>query len=442
MAVSFVVSNLILGLSLVTGVVLARGLGPHDRGELAAILIWPTLLTSLGGFGIADALTYHAARRTNPLETIIGTSLLIGLGQSIVLGAVAVVVVPAVLSARGIDVSAAIYLAFLYIPCFFLADYLIWGLAGAQRMSWFQALRLSSFLGTATLLVALWLAGDLSVGAALLVYPAAYALCALAAGVVTIRGGVWRLRYSHKLARRLFGFGSRSHLSTASTVLNQRVDQLVIALVLSPALLGTYVVAVAISSLPAAAGGAVAYVVFPRVAALPAGKVRTDAAREALQVTLFASAAFALVLLGTVRWLVGFLVGSGYEGAVNVARVLVVASVFLSMNSTLVALLKAVGQPLQAGFGGGLALLVTIAGLTLLVPTYGIMGAAVVSLAAYAVSASFLLYKVARELEVSIGGLLVPPTFVRSTPIVLGLGGEPKVEATARRNGTRWWRRP
>ncbi len=441
-AASFAVTNLILGLNLVTGVLLARSLGPHNRGELAAILLWPSLLTSLGGLGIADALTYHAARRTNTLGTVIGTSLLVALVQSVVLGVVAILVVPPVLSARGIEPSGVVYLSFLYIPFFFLADYLIWAVAGAQRLSWFPALRLSIALFTATLLLAIWLIGDLSVGSALLVYPAAFALSALAASAVIIRGGGWRLGYSGKLARALLAFGSRSQLSTASTVLNQRLDQVVIALFLTPAVLGTYVVAVAISSLPAAAGGAMAYVVFPRVSALPAGKVRADMARQSLQLTLFASLALAVVLIGTLQWLVGLLVGSAYDAAVNVARVLVVASVFLSMNSTLTALLKAVGQPLQAGLGGALALVVTIAGLILLVPLYGIMGAAVVSLAAYAVSAAFLLHRAARELEMSMSTLLFSPAFGGSTSVLVGQGGGGKVELTARRNVNWWKRRP
>jgi O-antigen/teichoic acid export membrane protein len=131
-------------------------------------------------------------------------------------------------------------------------------------------------------------------------------------------------------------------------------------------------------------------------------------ARRTVQLTLFTATVIAVVLMVTAHWLVGFLVGSAYRDAVNIARVLLVASVFLSMNSTLTALLKAVGRPLQAGLGASLALLVTVAGLILLVPPYGIMGAAVVSLAAYAVSATFMLQRAARELELPVGALLFP----------------------------------
>ena len=407
-AASFVVSGLILGLGMITGVVLARSLGPQARGELAAILLWPSLLAALGSLGVADAVLYHAARRSDPLGTIVGTSLLIALAQSLILGIGALLVVPAVLSLRGIDAPITVYLSLLYIPLFLVTDYLIFVLAGIQRLSWFQALRLSWVVISAAMLTALWLTGGLSVRSAVLVYLATFALIIAVASVLVIPAGGLRLRYSHQLAKSLLSFGIKSHLSTASGVLNQRVDQLVISVFLAPTALGTYVVAVAISSVPAVVGSAIALVVFPRVARLQAGRARDAMARRTVQLTLFTATVIAVVLMVTVHWLVGFLVGSAYRDAVNIARVLIVASVFLGMSSTLTALLKAVGRPLQAGLGASLALLVTVAGLILLVPPYGLMGAAVVSLAAYAVSATFMLQRAARELELPIGALLFP----------------------------------
>lgn len=407
-AASFVVSSLILGLNVVTGVVLARVLGPRDRGQLAAIMLWPSLLAALGSLGVTDAVVYHAARRSDALGTMVGTSLLIALVQSLILGTGALLVVPTVLAARGIDAPNTVYLSLLYIPLFLVVDYLVYLLSGMQRLAWFQALRLSLVAIVTVMLAGLWLGGGLRLRSAVLVYLASYVLILAVASVLVARAGGLRLRYSHHLARSLLSFGGKSHLATASGLLNQRADQLVILLFLPPVALGTYVVAVAISSLPALAGGAIALVVFPRVARLQAGADRNFLACRAVQLTLFASTAFAVLLIGTVPWLVGLLVGSAYADAVNITRVLLVASVFLSMNSTLTALLKAVGQPLQAGWGGSLALLVTIFGLTLLVPSYGIMGAALVSLAAYAASAVFMLHRAAKTLALPIDVLLFP----------------------------------
>jgi len=53
-------------LSIVTGVVSARLLGPHGRGELAAIQTTPGFLASLAMLGMPEALTYFSAQEPEP----------------------------------------------------------------------------------------------------------------------------------------------------------------------------------------------------------------------------------------------------------------------------------------------------------------------------------------------------------------------------------------
>ena len=47
---------------VVTGPLLARMLGPSGRGYLAALILWPLVITQLGNLGIPSALTYSVAR--------------------------------------------------------------------------------------------------------------------------------------------------------------------------------------------------------------------------------------------------------------------------------------------------------------------------------------------------------------------------------------------
>ena len=47
---------------VVTGPLLARMLGPDGRGYLAALILWPIVITQLGNLGIPSALTYSIAR--------------------------------------------------------------------------------------------------------------------------------------------------------------------------------------------------------------------------------------------------------------------------------------------------------------------------------------------------------------------------------------------
>ena len=63
----FSTSILVYILSVGTGVIMARMLGPTGRGELSAMMLWPGLAAGLFTFGIRPALTYSlAARRGEP----------------------------------------------------------------------------------------------------------------------------------------------------------------------------------------------------------------------------------------------------------------------------------------------------------------------------------------------------------------------------------------
>src|SRR5437899_17911 len=52
----------IIGLGLITSVLLARYLGPNGRGEVAAVMLWPMLLTYISSTGLISATLYYAAR--------------------------------------------------------------------------------------------------------------------------------------------------------------------------------------------------------------------------------------------------------------------------------------------------------------------------------------------------------------------------------------------
>src|SRR5881392_273525 len=113
---SFGVSGAIQGANIITGVLLARSLGLHGRGELAAIVLWPSMLAAVGSLGIADAVTFHAARTPRRIGAIVGTGLVLGLAESIGLMCLGVVVLPLVLGHDGGGVVALARWFLFFIP--------------------------------------------------------------------------------------------------------------------------------------------------------------------------------------------------------------------------------------------------------------------------------------------------------------------------------------
>src|ERR1700742_2525621 len=78
---------------LINSVLLSRGLGPDGRGEVAAAMLWPTLLVYLSSLGLITAIMYFAALPESKPQVIFANALWLGLVQ----GATAILVGFAVL---------------------------------------------------------------------------------------------------------------------------------------------------------------------------------------------------------------------------------------------------------------------------------------------------------------------------------------------------------
>jgi O-antigen/teichoic acid export membrane protein len=405
---SFLTSLVIQGLNVITGVVLARALGPHGRGELAAVLLWPSILAAVGTLGVTEATTYHAARASWPLGRLVGTTFVIGLLQSVPLVGLGAAILPFVLFRYDAEAVLLAYLYLLCIPIFLFDVYAMTLLQGLHRFASFNVLRFLVIGVTAVGLVSLDLVHGLGVGRAVYVYLGSYAVTGLVAASLLFGRESMRLSCDRRVMRELLGFGIRSHLGNVSNLLNERLDQLIISIFLAPAKLGLYVVAVSLTSLTTLPGASISLVALPSVARSAQDDERTRKVQRLLQIALITSLSVTIPMLLLTGPIISLFFGSAFRPVTNVARVLLIASVILGMNRVLSAVARGIGRPLDAGVAEGLALVVTVLALAILLPVYGLMGAAVASVLAYLVSTGWMLRKARRALGVSMRSLILP----------------------------------
>ena len=183
---SLVATALIQLLNVVTGIILARTLGPSGRGELAAVVLWPTMLWTVGNLGVVDSVTFHSARRTAPQRSIVSTSLAIALVQSAVLVAIGLVLVPLVLAKQEASVVRDCMIFLASIPTSLVTLYLASVLNGTHRFVPFNVVRATVFLGNAAGLVALAIASELTVTSAMIAYLASQVLTVLIAVIFVL----------------------------------------------------------------------------------------------------------------------------------------------------------------------------------------------------------------------------------------------------------------
>jgi O-antigen/teichoic acid export membrane protein len=383
---------------VVTGPLLARMLGPDGRGYLAALILWPLVISQLGNLGIPSALTYSIARDPGASRRLTRLGLSFAMPQALLLVGFQALWLLLVLHGDPPEVRTAGWLTLALVPAMLAQQYGLALLQGHLKLRLFNGLRFLPWFLYAVGVAILFVAGDdaiLPIVGALL---AAFTI----AGTASLLNGV---RFSRGEAdpsvdrRFLLSFGLRGLLSSLSAVDVLRPDQVVLALFLSPSALGLYVVGLAFTNLPYFIAKSVGLITFPWVAS----RQEEADARRAMWSLFWLTTAIAVVLVAALcasaHWLVPFFFGGQFDSAVTVTYIVLPGTIFLSARRVLSEGLKGRGYPLAGTLGELLSLAWVAIALAVFVPLWGIYGAAVALASSYVVSLLLLVVLAGRHGE-------------------------------------------
>lgn len=402
-------ANLTIPLSaVITGPVLARALGPEDRGELAAVLVPFVFLAFLLNLGIPEALTYFVAKHPR-LEAqltrwAIGLGLLTGLMTAGALWALSGVLLRNSPDAQPILRSLALLMPVYMVMANIRAVVIgrpAFGLVNLER--WLRT-------GTRTLtIVALALAGALTTSSA------AWATEGTALVVTAVLLVGLRVRRSGRadpdptsaparVSRRAVGrYALQAWVGSLAGVLIIRLDQTLMTPLVGATELGYYAVAVAVAEVPVFAIQAITDIVFSRSARTSDPHVTARVSRCLLVLTA-PLAGVGCLLMG---WGLPLLYGSDFHVAVPMAQVLLLGTVFSAVASVLGFGLLALGHPGRRSIIQFVGVAVNLPILVLLVPHFGGMGAAWASAVTYVVMAAATSWVFARLTGLPLRALLV-----------------------------------
>jgi O-antigen/teichoic acid export membrane protein len=399
-------SNLfIAATAAIGGILSARLLGPTGRGELAAALVWAATLSVIGTLGLPQALTYFTASHPADVGDIFATAMVMLVAQSLGTLAVGYLAIDIISRYQPLPVES-IRLYLLSIPFTLLTTYLNTIAQGLKRFTLFNAIRIASSAGY---IISLFLAGMLGQ------HRAKDIIILLLVSSITIAiGGLYfflreikpKGNFHWQQTHRLLGYGLRSYWGSLSWMANGRLDQFVMSMsaFINLNALGEYAVAVSYSSVLFPLSGAFASTLYPRVA----GGHKTDAPyriSKVLKLNLFLTGMGAVLLSVLTPLLIPLLFGSNFTSSIYPAMILLLGSVFLGCNYVLSDGLRGMGHPLITSIGETAGAGMTVLGLILLLPTFGIIGAAWVSVISYAVVFLILMFGYRRK-------ILVPSTKV------------------------------
>jgi O-antigen/teichoic acid export membrane protein len=214
----------------------------------------------------------------------------------------------------------------------------------------------------------------------------------LAADVLTFAWSLARLhrrrffqgaqRPAPALARRVAAYGLRAQIGGIMTLLNLRLDFILLSVLAGPAVLGVYAIASKFAELMKVPGMALTYVLYPRYSRAGPARAGADARRLLPRVGIPIALAVA-PLWAAAGCLIPALYGSAFDDAVTPARIILVGLVLEGVAGVVTAYLYGIGRPGLNSWAMGAGLAITVVLDVVLIPPFGSTGAAIASASAY-----------------------------------------------------------
>jgi O-antigen/teichoic acid export membrane protein len=376
LSVTFLASLLIQLVNVATGVLAARLLGPDGRGDLAAVMLWPMLLAGFGTLGIAEATTYAAASRLLPPRRIFaaGTAMAFVLALPLIL--VGWLLLPSLLHHQH---PAVLEIGRLFLAIILLNYLTVFPTAlfqGVLRLRAWNLVRTAVHFAYAAGCVLLWILDAATVANFATAMLLAVAIDLGLVLVLVAQEGWLGALPDRAAVATLLRYGAKVHLGYIGRHTNQWLDQALIVLLLTSTDLGLYVVALTLARGVTMVSGTLDMVAFPKIAAEPTPEGKLEVFSRYMKITLAAVVPSALALAGLTPWVLQLFFGDEFLPAAHVAYVLIAAYVVLTGTVMFSAALKAHDRTLIIGKVELVGLMASLALMSVLIPNYGIVGAA------------------------------------------------------------------
>ena len=387
-----------LACGLASGVLIARLLGPAAKGAIAVYTLIAGFLALVGNLGLGLANVHLVARGEYPARTAWANSLWVAAAAGGALAVAAFFLAPlaGIALRRPVDMGLlAICLA--AVPWLLWLDYQVNLLRGLQRIGWFNAINLArqaARLLLLALLVAAWHGGTVT---ALWSFNIALAAAGIARWLVIGRTGNTGLTPSWRQLKTAVAYGMKGQLGQLIQFFNYRLDIVLLALFWSNREVGIYTTAVFMAELVWYIPSAVATVLLPRISAVTAAGQAVHHSSRAIRHTAFWSLLAALALAALAHPLITGLYGPSFAPAVPALWILLTGIVALAPGKVIVSHLAATGKSQYVSYMALAGLGLTLALDLLLIPRFGINGAAAASALAYGCSGLASLYWLKRE---------------------------------------------
>lgn len=391
-------TNLLILLSgVVTSLLSARALGPAGRGDLLVIVMWPPVCALLVNLGLPQSHRYWMAKAPEAVSTLYSNAVIFALVVGVMTLALAEFIVPHLVGERSPEVMRLVRIYLVNIPAALALDLMCALLEGAQRFGWSGAARMVFFGVQLAGFSTLWLLSDLTVHSATLTMIASQ-MGSLIVALYAVRR-VLRPHWHPSWAgwKQFASYGVRDYPGVLAEFTTLRLDQLLLGGMASSAAVGLYFIAVRLSEITTTLASSVAEALMPAVAAAEESERLELLLGRSLRLTFYVQAVVVAASWFAAPSLLSLLYGEEFLPATNALRLLLLASLAWSAGSIILSGLNGFGYPGSSALARFAAAGTMTILLFLLLPIWGITGAAAASVAGYSVMFATALFLLARR---------------------------------------------
>lgn len=372
-----------IALRLLRNVLLARILGPSERGLFALLSTLPDLISAATSGGLNSAVGYQAAQQRS-MGLLLSQVLVFGCLLAGVLTLISVTLLREF--GTTLDITAQLgllaWLLLLAVPLTVLKSGLLTLHNASGGVVAFNTLRLIESLAPLLLFLALfWMWQSAALEAALISWLAGISLVVLAGWFWLSRSQDVKLCWDRSSQQELLRFSAKSHPDLLFQQVILRSDYLFIGALLGSTALGHYAMASAAAELLLIVPEAVTTPLMKRLLQQEKGIERLTPLALRLTATVMLGACLSMALIG--EWLIVTLFGEAYQPAYPALLALLPGLLGLCYASILRLDLLGKNRPGSISLLMGLGAMLNLALNLLLIPAYGIVGAAMASSIAY-----------------------------------------------------------
>lgn len=378
--------------SLLTGIIIARILGPTGKGTLRLLTLVPLMITSLGCLGIQISNVYFIGRKKYEYQLIAANSFFIAILLSIVVAALYPLLIPKFFGAMKVNVPNSIKLiTYFMIPLGLLTTYLSSFLIGLRRIVTHSYIGITRSVTLLLLIIVCLFIFRLGLYGALMVN-IIVPMIALSLMVISLKDTIkLKPHYERRILKDSIIFGIKGHLGNVAQYFNYRLDFFIVAIFLNPKEVGFYSVAVAIAELIWYIPRAISTVLFPMTASSckeSSKEFLPNIARKMI-ITIFPTA---LLILLVGKPLISLLYGKQFSASILPMLLLLPGILVMSVGKTLGAYIAGRGKPEYNTIAAFVSLSITVILDIILIPRMGISGAAIATSFSYILATIIMIY--------------------------------------------------